>query len=63
VSGAPLPADALDLPASGALAEGAARPLALVMAAAAAQAMGIHLRVEKGALEVSCAAEPAPPQP
>lgn len=58
VAGAPVGADALELPRKGASAGRRARPLGLVMAGAAAGALGLALRVEGGALVLAFPATP-----
>lgn len=53
VRGAPQPADALDLPRKGTVTAGSPRPLGLVMAQAAAVALGLALRADGDLLELA----------
>ena len=63
VRGAPQPSDALDLPRKGTMSGGSPRPLGLVMAAAAAAALGLHLRAEGDLLELAWPAAAARESP
>ena len=63
VRGAPQQPDALDLPRKGTVSAGSPRPLGLVMAAAAAAALGLHLRAEGDLLELAWPAAAARESP
>ena len=63
VRGASQPPDALDLPRKGTLSAGSPRPLGLVMASAAARAMGLALRADGELLELAWPASAAAERP
>lgn len=63
VRGAPQPRDALDLPRKGTMSAGSTRPLGLVMAAAAAAALGLDLRADGDLLELAWPATAARESP